>query len=625
MQASETSGHDQLPAGGHYEGATWGRILVAVALFVYLFVFVWRYVDTQLLYHGDMVVLGPEWRISFPWFQTGWQHFIAKASQLGGVADYFGDWLAQYFYYPLAGALVYTLLGLGMYVGTILLGRALRTSGRWGVAYLSPLVVLAIASIYALRLGALVGVMFSLYAVFLYALVTMARPGVVIRLAAFSIFCLAIFWIAEGSCLVFAVGCGLIEWRQGKHGWLLLSYVAIGILVTVAGQYVYLMNRSDEGFLFTWQRLYQRTYRSWIPAGIYLGQIAAMLLWTWFSGYRERRAQRKAVGGRPVHERWFFDTVGVAVLAGAALLASFGVLDVESRSLLQANYLARMGKWSEMLEEVTLHPPAAYPPCLLYDINRALYETGQLADRMFAYPQNPEYLIQFGKSAVPHRGCQELLLALGCVNEAEQTACEALEVRGPLPYILRQLVLINVVKDRPEAARVFLNLLCRDVIHRPWALETLRRLDEDPRLDSDEEVTQLRRVMLKEERISLGGNDLFDLALEQDPKNRMAFEYRMAYWLLTCQLDKIGEQIPAMRELGYRGIPKSYAEALLMNWQINGKQPELGDWRIDGATMDRFKSFVELTRNRSRDPAALAQLASGTYYEYFFAYNAMSP
>ncbi len=216
-------------------------------------------------------------------------------------------------------------------------------------------------------------------------------------------------------------------------------------------------------------------------------------------------------------------------------------------------------------------------------------------------------------------------MAIGCLNEAEQTACEALEVRGPRHYVLRDLIMINIVKDRPEAARVFLNMLSRDVIHRRWAQDCLKRLNESPRLDSDEEVSRMRQVMLREDRILLAGVGLLDLLLEENPKNRMAFEYRMAYWLLTCQLEKIGEQGPAMRELGFDGIPSNYAEALLINWQLSGKEPTLGDWRIDTQTMDRFRAFVELTGSQTRDPAALAQLTSGTYYEYFFAQNAMSP
>ncbi len=628
MHASEKLERSRVAGGDGAEGATWGRVLVAVAFFTYFFVFVWWYVDTRLLYHGDMVVLGPEWRISFPWFHTGWDFFRERAVKPGGLADYTGALLAQYFYYPMAGALVYTLLAAVIFSGTIGLGGAIRARGSWTAAYGSALGVLGMAGAYAFPLAGLVSVAAALLAVGLYAMVASRGSRLWVRMLTYAVLCLLAFWLTGASCLVVAIGCGLIEWRQFKRGWLGLMYLAVGFLVVVAGMYLYLMNRSDEGFLFSWPRFGSRVYRTAFPVGVYSGQVVLMIIWSWYSTLQVQRREKKLIAGRvdrPIHEQWFFDALGIALLAGAALLVSFGILDTEARPLLQANYLARMGQWAAMLEEITLHPPAAYPPCLLYDINRALYETGQLPDRMFSFPQDPQYLIQYGMDAVPHRGCQALLMALGCVNEAEQTACEALEVRGPLPYVLRELIMINILKERPEAARVFLRLLSRDVIHRRWAQDCLRRLADDPRLDSDDEVARLRQVMLREDRISLAGYDLFDLLLEHNPRNRMAFEYRMAFWLLTCQLEKFGEQVPALGAAGFTSIPQNYAEAILLHGQVNGQQTDLGGLRIDAKTTEHFRRFVELTRSRTRDSAALARLASGTYYEYFFAYNATAP
>ncbi len=610
---------------GSEEGTTWGRILVAVAFFGYLFVFVWRVVDTRLLYHGDMVVLTPTWWISFPWFQTGWGFFGEHVLQPGGIAKYIAALLAQYFFYPLAGALVFTLLGAAIYIGTICLGRAMQTRGCWAAAYLSFLAVLCIVSAYTFPLTDLVSVTIALFAVGLYAFVIRQQAPVLVRGLTYMTLSVFVFWTAGGSCLLFAIACGLIEWRQGRRGWLGVAYLAAGCLVLLAGTYVYLTNHSDLGFLFIWRRLFDDAVRSAIPTAVYCGQIAVMLLWSWFVDYRLRRARKREPANRTSQDQLFRDIVAVALLAGTVLLASFGLLDVEARSLLRANYLARMGKWSEMLDEITLYPPSAYPPCLLYDINRALYETGQLPELMFCFPQQPRFLIQFGRDAVPYRGCHELLMALGCVNEAEQTACEALEVRGPHPYVLRDLIMINIVKDRPEAARVFLNVLSRDVIHRGWAQDYLQRLNDNPRLDSDEEVARLRQAMVREDHILLAGHDLFDLLLKDNPRNRMAFEYRMAYWLLTCQLEKIAEQGPTMRELGYKSTPRNYAEAVLVNWQVNGQQTDLQDWRIDSETIERFKTFVALTGSRSSNPVALSQLTSGTYYEYFFSHSAMSP
>ncbi len=317
------------------ERATWGRVLVVVAFCSYLFLFVWKCVDTQLLYHGDMVVLTPEWWISFPWFQTGWSFFAEHLPQPGGMAKYVAALLAQFFFFPMAGALIFTLLGAGIYAGTVLLGRAMRTRGHWAAAYLSLLAVLGIASAYTFPLAAMISVMIALFAVSFYAFMATQRIGIFARCLTFTILCALIFWVVGGSCLVFAIGCGLIEWRQGKHGWLGLTYLVVACLVVLTGTYAYLVNGPDLGFHFTWRQLLDNSSCAAIPSAVFSGQIAVMLAWSWFIDVRARRAKTGEPTNRGNHDQLFRDTVAVALLAGIALLASFGLLDIEARPILR--------------------------------------------------------------------------------------------------------------------------------------------------------------------------------------------------------------------------------------------------------------------------------------------------
>jgi hypothetical protein len=215
-------------------------------------------------------------------------------------------------------------------------------------------------------------------------------------------------------------------------------------------------------------------------------------------------------------------------------------------------------------------------------------------------------------------------MAVGCVNEAEHTIYEALEVLGPRPYILRQLAMINIVKDRTEAARVFLRLLRRDLVYGHWAEGCLERLDSDARLESDPEVARMRRFLIRDDHIVVPDFQLFELAYQQNPNNRMAFDYMMAYYLLTCQSEKVVEHVSALRDLGFDRIPTHYAEAALMHWQATGQQPDLDGWQIDRETAARFESLLHLMRDPERDARSAARAASGTYYEYFFIHKAPS-
>jgi hypothetical protein len=61
--------------------------------------------------------------------------------------------------------------------------------------------------------------------------------------------------------------------------------------------------------------------------------------------------------------------------------------------------------------------------------------------------------------------------------------------------------------------------------------------------------------------------------LKRNPRNKMAFEYLMACYLVTGQVDKIVANVGKLREFGYERIPPLYEEAILIYY---------GSWRQHG-------------------------------------------
>lgn len=60
MNGTENIEQSRLADHDRSEVITWVRILAAAAFFTCAFLFIWLQVDTQLLYHGDTVLLAPE-------------------------------------------------------------------------------------------------------------------------------------------------------------------------------------------------------------------------------------------------------------------------------------------------------------------------------------------------------------------------------------------------------------------------------------------------------------------------------------------------------------------------------------------------------------------------------------
>jgi len=312
----------------------------------------------------------------------------------------------------------------------------------------------------------------------------------------------------------------------------------------------------------------------------------------------------------------------------------------EQRVCLQAEYFARHGMWEDILRMTRKVPAEQYTHGLAHNLSRALVETSRMADEMFTYPQSVDGLMMATGLGTPasERSRQwrrrlffqigDLYLRLGLLNDAEHDAHEALEIYGPHGVTLKRLALINIAKGQVAAARAFLRAGRKDLIYGRWAADTLARLDQDPSLSSDPEIARIRSVML--------GPDVGYLAsplevrclalLKRNKRNRMAFEYLMAFYLLSRQLDKFAANIERLRDLDCHTLPRHYAEALALHGAEKGDPLELyGRW-IDSDTLRKFAHFSnEVERHRATGGPERARQATrdayGNTYFYYYVFG----
>jgi len=163
------------------------------------------------------------------------------------------------------------------------------------------------------------------------------------------------------------------------------------------------------------------------------------------------------------------------------------------------------------------------------------------------------------------------------------------------------------------------------------------RLDADPNFAGDPEIQLLRAQRLRKDSPPLfyAKEAMLTALVEQNdstgprpqdapssPPNRMAFEYLMAWYLLTGQLDKIAQQLARLDEFGYTEIPPLYQEAILIYAYGMGKSVNLYGRAIDPEMDRRMKHFSGVVNKYGKDRgAAVAELAKdyrGSYFFYYF-------
>jgi hypothetical protein len=399
-----------------------------------------------------------------------------------------------------------------------------------------------------------------------------------IRWTAFMIVSALAYYAAAGLYVVMAVLCAIVEWRVHRHRplavWCALSAVLVPVGVGTL--------LCDLSILDAYRGILLPPARYWLAvpssASVSLAIRAALLLSVPLAalavgGHRrsapspldnpgEAHCNPKRERGRvdestphslalrvmvtPAHSlalRALVLPITMIVLATSADLALF---DAPTKHSLLVAYHGERQDWAVVLTHARRLPPSDV--WNVFHVNRALYHRGELLERMFAYPQvvdpAPTLTLRFENltdtaQRVPLES-SDILFELGRINESEHMAYEALELFGERPHTLQRLVQLHVIKGEPDAARRFLAVLERSPWHRRGAHDFLRQLDADPTLADVPAIASRRGLMVVRD---VAGEMSLEMMLvqllERNPRNRMAFEYLMAHYLLTKRLDRL--------------------------------------------------------------------------------------
>jgi len=289
--------------------------------------------------------------------------------------------------------------------------------------------------------------------------------------------------------------------------------------------------------------------------------------------------------------------------------------------------------WPQVLHEARYLPHDRYTYAANHAVNRALYETGRLPDEMFCYPQHHlSFMLGWGiRECIPGDifywlrlrsffQLGDLTLQLGLVNAAEHETQEAREILGSYPLIIKQLALTNIARGQPEAAKVFLRALTRYIHYEAWAKDALRRLEADPLWSTDPQIQHIRSVMPQRESLIIGVSleNTFDELLRANPRNRMTFEYRMAFYLLNRNVEKFVGELDSLDDFDYTNIPRLYEEAILTYEYNFGQKLDLRGRQISPQTRRAFREFLAWCGpDRQGELEVLRKRFGHTYFFYY--------
>lgn len=122
-------------------------------------------------------------------------------------------------------------------------------------------------------------------------------------------------------------------------------------------------------------------------------------------------------------------------------------------------------------------------------------------------------------------------------------------------------------------------------------------------------------------RLFYAKQEAFSALLETNAQNRMAFEYLMAWYMLTKQLHKFIENINRLNDFDYPEIPRHYEEAMLI-YVYGTKKPVYLDGRQPDPDMrQQIEKFSRIFNRYSRNKRAAFRELAEDYGDSYFLYH----
>jgi hypothetical protein len=550
--------------------------------------------------------------------------FKAKMGLPGGFSGWIGQFLTQFYFVSLAGPLVITiLLFLMQRVTYRILSTINDNRSFFIVSFLVPLNAMLIICDEFYPLSAVIGVLISLLAGWIYTTIA-------------------------GNSRRFVAGLLLIALTYCLAGGSFLSLLAVIVVFEILSAARAMKNRvlgkTNDTPVFRMLRIWQLLIYIIISAGIplfarqFLVQEPIGLAYFSEFYYDLRIEVPKAIPIMfalpailmiiiyflPSREKIFKAAIFIqialfipAVIFGLKLWTNF-----RAEEIMKYDYLVRMNRWNEVIKYAEKTPPRNNLSLAM--LNLSLAKTGTMGDRMFNFRQKGTggLFLSFAKEYVAPMMGSEIYYQLGLVNASQEYSFESMETTPDLGKSVRsikRLAETNLINGNYEVARKYLKLLERTVFYRNWAHKTEKYLYNEDLINNDPEYGDKRKMIIKKDfffktEIMEGA---LNMLLQQNPKNKMAFQYLMGFYLINKDLRNFMDRVPMMNDLGYTSIPVGYQEAIMYVVGLSTDNPMEGlPYKISSDTKLRMQAYASIYTTRDNAQELLSKEFSGTYWYY---------
>jgi len=611
-----------------------GGLVRTLIFFILFYLYLWLEVDLRLIYHSGGVIS------NFPAFFRGWEFSRQFMTYPGGPAEYLSAFLSQFFYYSWAGAFVVTMQAWLMFICTGYFFKMISAKCLYWIRFVPPMLLLITYNQYTYHFATTMAWLIAMFFVCLYLSIESsgtfyAQKNItgLFRLAVFLVLSVILYMVTGAAQLLFVILCAIYELASGRR-WqttflYLLSALGIPYIIGVLVFDVSIIDAFSKLMPYSWQVLFDKGSRRMVTMVYILYLLVPLASLTLVSCQAIAGSLKFSKSRKEIFSRFFqnkklrriIESPAPFIIAGAVVIFSY---NNNIKTFFEVDYYAFHKMWPETLESAHRHPTNNF--YVVHSANRALYHTGRLGYDMFSYPQYPDtFFLPPKKTTEGYWQKFDTYIDLGLISRAEHALTISLDEFGERPMILKRLALVNIIKGNLDTAGIYLGALSKSLFDAHWANDYLKRLEQAQSLVINDRIQYLRLSMSKKDYGSLYfiNEELMFNLLAKNRKNKMAFEYLMARYLLDAKLDDFIQNLYRLDDFKYSEIPPLYEEAILY-MLYSGKNVELHRRRISADSQRRFTDFINIySRYKGNKHAALKELKNkyGDSYLFYSLYG----
>ena len=399
-------------------------------------------------------------------FLFTWDYFVERISVSGGLADYIAEFLTQFYYVPLLGAI---LLSGVFVIFQLLIAQVISCKEWYLLSFVAPLMMLAYMSDIYVMLSYLIALMFAVWLCSIYR----KHPGIIWA----ALVTVLGYWLIGPAVFIFSLYVAAKERNIGS-----VAIVLLAVLVVVVSRLTYLQQ-------YPWQTLFCgiNYYRKALTVPVMQILIAAATLLIPI-----------AADLLPHPKKAVKLLLALAVVAGGAL-GCWLSYDKNVVELVAYDQLVRNEDWNGILERAEKFQPDSELGAV--SVNLALFMSGrgselpkfkQFGTRGLILPNIRDFLSNSSSS--------EVFWRLGMINESLRYAFdsqEALVNNRKSGRWMSRIAQCQILNGRYDVAEKYLDILSSSLFYRKWANDQRKYLNDDEAIGSDRIYAYLRSVRFK--------------------------------------------------------------------------------------------------------------------------------